>query len=77
MSDAKYKTLKELVTAIKTKELDIPGLTLTIDNDNCSMWHYVEDENFDLTEDTLYFNCHPAKLLEDALDLLGVPFDNA
>jgi hypothetical protein len=64
----KYKTLESLQNAIKSGELKLGEYDrLTIDND--STYLYVNDEKV--------FEMHPAILLEKALELLSIPWDNA
>lgn len=76
MNEPKYKTLAELVSAIKDGSLDVKGqeLSLVIDNDNVSMDFYDED---DPDNDVCYFaNKLPSDVLTEALDILGIPWDN-
>lgn len=59
--------LAELVAAYKSGQVTKP---LMIDNDHVSVWP--EDDN--ATEPT--YEAHPVQLLEDALDLLGIPHEH-
>ena len=59
----KYKTLKELRDAFAAGQLD-KDTRLLIDNDSC--FCYQDDE-------TLFESDGPEYLLEEALDLLGIP----
>jgi hypothetical protein len=77
MADPKYKTLAELVEAIKNGSLDIEcqDLSIQIDNDSTAMRYYDEDDS---SNDVFYFDGqNPSCLLEQALTLLGVPWQNA
>lgn len=64
----RYQSLKELKDAYESGELskDIP---LTLDNDSASV--YVNQSGDDWTE--VYEGGGPGLLLEEALDLLGIP----
>ena len=74
MKEPRYKTLAELVSAIKDGSIDVKeqDLSLTIDNDSCYM--YGNDE---VDDDTLFDGGMPGELLTQALELLGVPWQNA
>lgn len=75
--EPKYKTLAELVTAIKNNEVPEDAV-LTIDNDSVKMYFWTEDEDGDLESHGLLFDGDiPAILLEEALTLLGIPWENA
>lgn len=58
---AKYETLADLREAVADGQA--PGMVLRLDNDEA---YAVSEEGEDL------FSMHPAELLEQALDLLGV-----
>ena len=63
----KYKTLKELKEALDKGEIELnpesdDGLTLESD----ITYFYVDDE--------CVFRMHPSDLIEEALDLLGIPW---
>jgi hypothetical protein len=61
----KYDTLRQLHDAVKAGK--VTG-TLMIDNDAVSM--------YDEATDTDLFEMHPADLLEQALDLLGIEHEH-
>lgn len=65
----KYKSLQEFVAAAESGELP-DGSALMVDNDNCTCYG-PEDENMD---QELLFAIHPQTLLEEALNILGVPW---
>ena len=68
--EMKYKTLKELKEALDNGEIEIDpgsGDGLTIESD--ITYFYVDDE--------CVFRMHPSDLLEEALDLLGIPWQIA
>lgn len=60
----KYATLAELRAAYTRGELTDP---ITLDNDNTTV--YDGDEKV--------YEAHPDQVLEDALDLLGIPHEPA
>lgn len=60
-------TLEELIAAYKSGAIQ-PQYTLLIDNDAT----YVYDE-----DGVSKFEMHPAELLEQALTLLGIPWEHA
>jgi len=62
----KYESLAELVSAMGRDEVNA-GETLYLDNDSTDM--YSGDGHVKL------FSMHPAELLEQALDLLGVNWE--
>jgi hypothetical protein len=66
-----YATLADIHTAIHQGE----PITLMIDNDSVSA---VSDEYADVPGPTPLdtFEIHPEQLLEDALDLLGIPHEH-
>jgi len=72
-----YTTLKELKDALDSKELVLGKLDkLIIDNDSTDL--YTQDPNSDDEDDTIeVFSLHPQNLLEEALELLGIPWGNA
>lgn len=57
-------TLSELVQAYKDGTITLP---LMIDNDDVHVW--------DMREQEPMFEMHPSELLEQALDLLGIPHE--
>lgn len=71
----RYKTLKELKAALDSGDLELKQSydRLIIDNDNCSLYLH----SADVEDATCIFSVHPADLLEQALDLMGIPWDNA
>lgn len=58
----RYATLAELRAAYASGEVTAP---LAIDNDQTTVY----------TDDEKVFEAHPEQLLEDALDLLGIPHE--
>jgi len=67
--DTKYKTIKELKEAIDKGEINLDperGDFLTLEND--ITYFYVDDE--------CVFRMHPSELIEEALDLLGIPWQS-
>lgn len=72
----KYKTLKDLKVALDSGELKLkaPRDRLVIDNDVCFLYLHSEEDEDDAT---CVFRLHPADLLEQALELMGIPWDNA
>ena len=67
----KYKTLGELAAAYKSGELD-KNDPLWLDNDTASV--YVSDANGESVTPPV-FTMHPGIILEQALDLLGIPHE--
>jgi hypothetical protein len=68
--EMKYTTLKELKEALDKGEIQVNpenGDCLMVDSD--SIYFYLDDE--------CVFRRHPSDLLEEALDLLGIPWENA
>lgn len=66
----KYKTLKQLKKAIDSGEIQLnagEGDGLIVEGD--STYFYLDDE--------VVFRMHPSDLLEEALNLLGIPWENA
>ena len=66
----KYKTLRELKEALDKGEIHLNpegGDCLFLESD--STYFYIEDE--------CVFRMHPSDLLEEALDLLGIPWEPA
>lgn len=66
----KYRTLKELKEALDNGEIELnqesdEGLTLESD----IAYFYIDDE--------CVFRMHPSDLIEEALDLLGIPWQIA
>jgi hypothetical protein len=88
MKQKVYKTLAKLKAAIDSGELKLePGEALTIDNDSVCL--YIRDRNskrarpinadYDDDDDNQVkvFDNDPVRLLEQALDLLGIPHEAA
>jgi len=68
--EMKFKTLKELKEALDKREIEIDpesGDGLTLESDIA--YFYVDDE--------CVFRMHPSDLIEEALDLLGIPWQIA
>jgi hypothetical protein len=68
--EMQYKTLKELKEALDKGEIQLDqesGDSLIVDSD--STYFYLDDE--------CAFRMHPSDLLEQALDLLGIPWETA
>lgn len=68
--EMKYKTLRELKEALDNGEIEIDpesGDGLTLESD--ITYFYVDDE--------CVFRMHPSDLIEEALDLLGIPWQIA
>jgi hypothetical protein len=68
--EMKYKTLMELKKALDKGEIQLNpegGDCLIVDSD--STYFYLDDE--------CVFRMHPSDLLEEALNLLGIPWENA
>jgi len=66
----KYKTLMELKKAIDKGEIQLnpeEGDGLIVEGD--STYFYLDDE--------VVFRMHPSDFLEEALSLLGIPWENA
>jgi len=74
MSEYKYKTLAELKAAYDSGELSKDN-PVTLDNDSTSVYTEGDEEN-DIGGECV-FSEHPADLMEQALDLLGIPWENA
>ena len=74
--NVKYTTLKQLKDAIDSKELVLGEFEqLTIDNDE--IYLYVQDPASTDEEDKIQvFSVKPRDLLNQALDLLGIPWDD-
>jgi len=72
----KYTTLKQLKDAIDSKELVLGECeALTIDNDETYL--YIQDPASTDEEDTIQVaSIKPRDLLNQALDLLGIPWDD-
>jgi hypothetical protein len=67
--DMPYKTLTELKKAIDTGEIQLNpegGDCLIVEGD--STYFYLGDE--------IVFRMHPSDLLEEALNLLGIPWEH-
>ena len=65
--ETRYKTLKELKEALDNGEIELDperGDYLTVESD--STYFYLDDE--------CVFRMHPTDLIEEALDLLGIPW---
>ena len=71
----KYQTLQELRKAYKSGELDKKNSPLVIDNDSVTV--YEDDDGDEEGDSVCVYRSHPATLLEDALNLLGIPWENA
>lgn len=70
----KYTTLAELLDAVKNDELDLKDCRpLRLDNDSATL--DIRGEEEDGEEDVRIFHIHPAQLMEQALDLLGIPWE--
>jgi hypothetical protein len=65
----RYKTLAEVVAAYKSGELTTEAITL--DNDSTNLWVGDDDCEVEFSGGT------PDELLEAALELLGVRWENA
>ena len=68
--EMKYKTLNELKEALDKGEIQLNpegGDCLMVESD--STCFYIDDE--------CVFRMHPSDLLEEALDLLGIPWETA
>jgi hypothetical protein len=63
-----YPTLKDLKAAFDDGTLDELTSHLTLDNDDTSVY---------TSSGVQVFGMHPAQVLEEALDLLEIPYDNA
>ena len=63
-------TLAELRTAFETGELTRGSCCLILDNDQ--VYAYADDAG-----EQQIFSEHPYDVLREALDLLGIPWDNA
>jgi hypothetical protein len=64
----KYATLAELREAYRFPEGNGRPEPLSIDNDSAAAW----DEDGEVK----VFEMHPAQLMEEALALLGIPFEH-
>jgi len=74
----RYATLKKLKDALDSKELVLDEFNrgLIIDNDSTVL--SIQDPNSDNEDDTItVFSLDPPSLLEEALELLGIPWDYA
>lgn len=66
-----YKTLNELKDAYASGAVPSDA-TIVIDNDTTNLYvHYADD----VDDSECVFEMHPGTLLEEALDLLGVPWE--
>lgn len=75
-----YKTLAELKAAFDSGELKREDCMMILDNDCTPTYDRGEwdEETEDWTKDDLIFNSHgPSCLLEEALTLLNIPWENA
>lgn len=71
----RYETLAELKAAYDSGELSKLKYKVWLDNDDASI--LAEDDiTTDGDTDTHIFEVHPEDLLEQALDLLGVPWEH-
>jgi hypothetical protein len=70
-----YKTLAELKAAYDRGDVKA---SLTLDNDQTSIYDYTGDGDPETDEDPnawqKVFDMHPDDLLQQALDLLGIPW---
>ncbi len=66
--EPKYKTLAELRQAYRQGEVTE---ALMLDNDDVSVYTGEDPE-----DEQLAYKAHPEKLLEEALDLLGIPWEH-
>lgn len=66
MEEMKYKTTAALQQAYISGELSVNHDVLTVDNDDTSVYHEGEP----------VFRMDPETLLEQALDLLGIPSEH-
>jgi hypothetical protein len=74
----KYGSLKELIAAIKSGEVKLDpneGDGFTLDNDSTPFYITDPDDPSDCIG--IYNGGNPSELLEEALTLLGVPWENA
>lgn len=69
---AKYRNLADLVEARRDGQL--PGGVLYLDNDDTHMTGPSADGNPYHRDE--WFSMHPAELLEQALTLLGIPWEH-
>lgn len=71
----KYKTLKDLVEAIKSGEVAVKDCwPMVIDNDSVDL--YSKDAAGEDIDECL-FEGGPREVLGEAFDLLGIPWQNA
>jgi hypothetical protein len=68
----RYKTVAELQVAYRSGELKAEE-ALMLDNDSTDAYR---DDEADELESELVFSMHPDQLLEQALDLLGIPHEH-
>lgn len=69
----KYKSIEDVIAAYKVGELaEEAGNVLVVDNDSCTI--YVDDGE---DEGECVFSIHPAKLLDELLAYVGIPFEAA
>lgn len=66
MEEARYRSLAEYKDALEARQH--PGAALTLDNDNAG--------SYDPQTGDLLYEDHPATVLGEALDLLGIPRDH-
>lgn len=69
----RYETLAELHLAVHRG--DVKG-TLTLDNDSTSFTDVDEETDPDWEHAETVFEMHPEEVLEQALDLLGIPHEH-
>lgn len=67
MDEPKYKTLAELKAAYETGDLNPEESPLILDNDNSTVW----------CDDECVYRGPGYELVEEALTLLGIPWDVA
>lgn len=75
MEQNQYKTLAELATAYKSGELTPETATLMLDNDYTAVTYHAADDP-DWLHAVDVFHMDPHDVLEQALDLLGIPHEH-
>jgi hypothetical protein len=71
----RYATLAELCAAMRDGQLDPETFTLVIDNDHVGAYSNDRSDGYDDAEPLL--ELHPAELMTQALDQLGIPYEPA